>query len=65
MPDEDQLTFHPAAPSPSIKRSTSSLAEQIARLPARKDLARTALLISFTAAALVILWIEAFWRHCL
>jgi hypothetical protein len=38
---------------------------QLARLPTRKDLARTALLISFTAAALVIIWFEAFWRHCL
>jgi hypothetical protein len=38
---------------------------QLARLPTRKDLARTALMISFTAAALVIIWFEAFWRHCL
>jgi hypothetical protein len=38
--------------------------EQLARLPTRKDLARSALMISFTAAALVIIWFEAFWRHC-
>jgi hypothetical protein len=39
--------------------------EQLARLATRKDQARTALMISFTAAALVIKWFEAFWRHCL
>ncbi len=39
--------------------------EQLARPPTRKDLARTALLVNFTAAALVIVWFEAFWRHCL
>jgi hypothetical protein len=39
--------------------------EQLARLPTRINLARTALMISFTAAALVIIWFEAFWRHCL
>jgi hypothetical protein len=39
--------------------------EQLARLPTRKDLARTALMISFTAAALVIIWFETFWRYCL
>jgi hypothetical protein len=42
---------------------------QLARLPTRKDLAFTPLRIilgtAVTAAALVILWIEAFWRHCL
>jgi hypothetical protein len=38
---------------------------QLARLPTRKDLARTSLMISCTAAALVIMWFEAFWRHCL
>lgn len=38
---------------------------QLARLPTRKDLARTALLVSITTAALVILWFEAFWHHCL
>jgi hypothetical protein len=38
---------------------------QLARQPTRKDFARTALLVSITTAALVILWFEAFWRHCL
>ena len=38
---------------------------QLARLPTRKELARTALAIIFCAAGLVILWIEAFCRNCL
>jgi hypothetical protein len=33
---------------------------QLAPLPTRKDLARIALMINFTAAALVIIWFEAF-----
>jgi hypothetical protein len=37
----------------------------LARLPTWKDLAQTALFISFTAVALVIIWFEAFSRHCL
>jgi hypothetical protein len=43
--------------------------EQLARLPTRKDLALTPLRImlgtAVTTAALVILWFEALWRHCL
>jgi hypothetical protein len=42
---------------------------QLARLPTRKDLAFTPLRIilgtAATTTALVILWFEAFWRHCL
>jgi hypothetical protein len=40
-----------------------------ARLPTRRDQAFTPLRIMFgsavLSAALVILWFEAFWRHCL
>jgi hypothetical protein len=43
--------------------------ELIARLPTRRDQAFTPLKImfgsAFIGAALVILWLEAFWRHCL
>jgi hypothetical protein len=43
--------------------------EQLARLPTRRDQAFTPLRImlvtAVTTAALVILWFEAFWRHCL
>jgi hypothetical protein len=35
---------------------------QLARLPTRKDLAQTALGIIVATSALVILWIETFWR---
>jgi hypothetical protein len=42
---------------------------QLARLPTRKDQTFTPLRIMFgsalLSAALVILWFEAFWRHCL
>jgi hypothetical protein len=43
--------------------------ELLARLPTRRDQAFTPLRIMFgsavLSAALVILWFEAFWRHCL
>jgi hypothetical protein len=42
---------------------------QLARLPTRRDQAFTRLRIMFgsavLSAALVIGWIELFWRHCL
>jgi hypothetical protein len=38
---------------------------QLLRVPTRVELARTALMIMFGAAGLVIGWIEVFWRHCL
>jgi hypothetical protein len=42
---------------------------QIARLPTRRDQAFTPLRIvvatAFSTAALVILWFELFWGHCL
>jgi len=43
--------------------------ELLARLPTRRDQAFTQLRIMFgsavISATLVILWFEAFWRHCL
>jgi hypothetical protein len=42
---------------------------QLAQLATRRDLAFTPLRImlgtAVTTAAIVILWFEAFWRHCL
>ena len=42
---------------------------QLARLPTRRDQAFTPLRIIFgstvVSAGLVLLWFEAFWRHCL
>jgi hypothetical protein len=45
----------------------ASAAPQSAGLPlqTRKESTRTALMISFTAAAFVITWFQAFLRHCL
>ena len=49
--------------------SWSSLKAQLARLPTRRDQAFTPLRImmgsALLSAALVILWFETFWRHCL
>jgi hypothetical protein len=36
--------------------------EQLARLPTRRDLAKAAIGIIISTAALVILWAEVFWR---
>ena len=45
------------------------LKEQLAQLPTRRDQAFVPLKIMFGSAvmgaALVILWLEVFWRHCL
>jgi hypothetical protein len=37
----------------------------LARVPTRTELARTALGVIFCSAALVIGWLELFWRACL
>jgi hypothetical protein len=39
------------------------LKAQLARVPTRRELARTALGIIFCTAALVIGWLELFWRQ--
>jgi hypothetical protein len=38
---------------------------QLARVPTRKEQARMALMAVFSAAGIVIGWLEVFWRHCL
>jgi hypothetical protein len=45
-----------------IESNLHFIAGQIARLPTRGDLAKAALGIIISTAALVILWAEAFWR---
>ena len=47
---------------PAIEDDLQFLASQVARLPTRRDLAKAALGIIISTAALVILWAEAFWR---
>ena len=46
----------------AIEDDLQFLASQLARLPTRRDLAKAALGIIISTAALVILWAEAFWR---
>jgi hypothetical protein len=46
----------------AIENDLQFLISQLARLPTRRDLAKAALGIIITTAALVILWAEAFWR---
>ena len=66
MPDENTLTLHQADQARTdlalIEDQLEFLAGQLARMPTRRDLARTALGIIISTAALVILWSEAFWR---
>ena len=66
MTDEHTSTLaKPLKRAPSSRRSRATLQfvmGQLARLPTRRDLAKTALGIIISAAALVILWAEAFWR---
>ena len=45
-----------------IEEHLEFITGQLARTPTRRDLARTALGIIISTAALVILWAEAFWR---
>jgi hypothetical protein len=46
----------------AIESDLEFIMGQLAKLPTRGDLAKTALAIIISAAALVILWAEAFWR---
>jgi hypothetical protein len=69
MSDERTLTLQQADLARGdfyeIRSELEVLQTQLARLPTRKQLAQTALGISFCSAAIVVLWIEIFWRHCL
>jgi hypothetical protein len=66
MPDENILTLRQADQArtdfAAIQSDLQFIAGQLARLPTRRDLAKTALGIIISTAALVILWAEAFWR---
>ena len=48
-----------------IEDHLEAIHARLARVPTRMEIARTALAIMVGAAGLVILWLEAFWRHCL
>jgi hypothetical protein len=66
MPDEHPLTLHQIDQARgdlyAIGDDLEFIKEQLARLPTRKELARTGLLVTFTTAALVLAGIEVLFR---
>ena len=66
MPDEHTLTLRQLDQArtdfAAIESDLQFVMGQLARLPTRRDLAKAALGIIISTAALVILWAEAFWR---
>ena len=66
MPDAHILSLHQADQArtdfAAIESDLQFVMGQLARLPTRRDLAKAALGIIISTAALVILWAEAFWR---
>jgi hypothetical protein len=66
MPDEHTLTLRQADQArtdfAAIESDLQFVMGQLARLPTRRDLAKAALGIIISTAALVILWADAFWR---
>jgi hypothetical protein len=71
--DPERFTLHQAAQArddfAQVMDELEFVKMQLARLPTRRDQAFTPLRIVFgsalLSAALVILWLEAFWRHYL
>ena len=71
--DPERFTLRQAAQArddfAQIMDELDFVKEQLARLPTRRDQAFTPLRIMFgsaaLSAALVILWLEMFWRHYL
>jgi len=71
--DPDRFTLHQAAQArddfAQVMDELDFVKELSARLPTRRDQAfqplRLMLGSALLSAALVILWLEAFWRHCL
>jgi hypothetical protein len=66
MSEEYPLTLRQANQARSdfaaIESDLQIVMGQLARLPTRRDLAKAALGIIISTAALVILWAEAFWH---
>jgi hypothetical protein len=69
MPDD----YHPPMPRRNpedidlgaIKTDLEFLIERVSRLPTRQEQALKPLYTMIGSAAIVIAWIELFWRHCL
>jgi hypothetical protein len=49
----------------AIKADLEFVIERVSRLPTRKEQALKPLYTMVGSAAIVIAWIELFWRHCL
>jgi hypothetical protein len=66
MPDESPLTLRQADQArtdfAAIESDLEAIMARLTRLPTRGDLAKTALGIILSTAALVILWGEMFWH---
>jgi hypothetical protein len=70
--DPDRLTLRQADAAredyAQLMEELDFVKAQLARLPTRRDLAfkplRMIVTTALTTAAIVILWFEAFWRHC-
>jgi hypothetical protein len=70
--DPDRFTLRQADAAreacAQVMEELDLIKEQLARLPTRRDLAfmplRMIVTTALTTAAIVILWFEAFWRHC-
>jgi len=66
MPDDHSFTLQQIDGARSdyalIETNLEAIAKQLANAPTRSDLAWAALGIMVGAAAIVILWAEAFWR---
>ena len=69
MPDD----YHPPTPRrnaeeidlAAIKADLEFVIERVSRLPTRTEQALKPLHTMVGSAAIVIAWIELFWRHCL
>jgi hypothetical protein len=71
MPDEHALTLRQANQArtdfAAIESDLQFLMGQLARVPTRKELARTALGIIFSTVMLTtvsVLWFTGYWRYC-
>jgi hypothetical protein len=71
MPDEHALTLRHTDQArtdfAAIESDLHFLMSQLARVPTRKELARTALGIIFSTSILTtvsVLWFTGYWRYC-
>jgi hypothetical protein len=68
MPDEQRLAPRRNPEDidlAAIKTDLEFLIERVSKLPTRREQALRPLYVMVGSAAIVIAWIELFWRHCL